>query len=103
MDILIDEIIVSQTTHVGLQMVISTQVIYGEQQSGYYNPSVDGIVALEKDACLKVYDPITFGFIHRNGVFLVSDESSYFPHYPSEIRHATDVTSENVAKAQKLL
>ena len=28
---------------------------------------------------LKVYDPITFGFIYRNGVF-VSDESPYFSH-----------------------
>ena len=30
------------------------------------------------------YVSITFGFIHRKGVLLVSDESSYFSHHPSK-------------------
>ena len=38
---------------------------------------------------LKMFDPITFGFNHRNGSFLVPDKSSYFL-ILSKIRHATD-------------
>ena len=37
---------------------------------------------------LKVYDPITSSI---EMAFLVSDESSYFSHYPSKIWHAIDV------------
>ena len=53
-----------------------------------------------------MYDPITFGFIHRNGVFGIS-ESPYFFINPvksyGQQMLILKVTSENVAKVQKLL
>ena len=39
---------------------------------------------------VKVYDPITFGFIHRNGVLGIRWKLLFF-YYLSKIRHATDV------------
>ena len=40
---------------------------------------------LTKD--LKVYDPIPFGFIHRNGIFGIRCESSYFSRYLCQISY----------------
>ena len=65
---------------------------------------------LGKMIMLKVYDPITFGFVHKNG-FLVSDESpmkapifliNHVKSYSQQML-ILRVTSKNVAKVQKLL
>ena len=56
---------------------------------------------------LKVYDPIPFGFIHRNGVFGIRRKTlivliTPVKYYGQEML-ILNVTSENVAKVQKLL
>ena len=56
---------------------------------------------------LKVVDPISFGFFHRNGVLGIRWKLLF--HYPHAVKYDMQqmliliVTSENVAKVQKLL
>ena len=44
---------------------------------------------------LKVYDPITFGFIHIEMEFWVTDESSYFSHYACTMLCATYIACKS--------
>ena len=51
--------------------------------------------------CYRLYDPITFGFIHRNGLFWYL--ITYPVKYDMQQMLILKVKSENVVKVQKSL